>query len=617
MIQHWEARFDLSDIFAAPGERLNLAVYGAGKRGEEFIDVALRQPTCSLKYVIDVNPNAVARRQVPVIHPDMIPAQEPVDLIVITPHCLADDFSFRREIADKAKCKAVFLHETIVGTSHFDWLCKAIRHVNASGAVMVLLNLENPLARNRNPSLMEKILSVSSSYENTFNRFKYDPEFFNLYYGDLPRCDEELRRDLIGSPARISLGGVTYSANHRSKYINVVNHMRITTNTPEKHDARIRLFGNCAAFGCFAPDDMTTASQLQRLVNDEPVGNRRYRVETHANGANALEAAKQICGAPVSPGDCVLLINRFGGVYSEHYSHLVPPAHFFDLTSALERPHEMGELFLDAHHVTHRGYTLLARRIHGILRDLAKTGTTADAHVEEQARHVPVKRDSSAFAPGAKMRKQPGHIPELDRYLQSLKPLRRDDSGVSGSIVMNCNPFTNGHGYLIGEALKNCDHLFVFVVEEDRSDFKFSDRFEMVRRGTADMGRVTVVPSGSFILSNNTLPEYFTKESKPNVVVDATEDLDIFGAYIAPALGISKRFVGDEPTCKITRQYNAAMGELLPGFGIEVVVFERAKVDDRPISASWVRELIKCGRLDDIFDLVPKSTFEYLKKMGY
>ena len=40
-----------------------------------------------------------------------------------------------------------------------------------------------------------------------------------------------------------------------------------------------------------------------------------------------------------------------------------------------------------------------------------------------------------------------------------------------GAVVMNCNPLTLGHRYLIEQALKQCDYLMIFVVQEDKSFF--------------------------------------------------------------------------------------------------------------------------------------------------
>ena len=78
-----------------------------------------------------------------------------------------------------------------------------------------------------------------------------------------------------------------------------------------------------------------------------------------------------------------------------------------------------------------------------------------------------------------------------------------------GAIVMNCNPFTNGHKYLIETARNKVDVLLIFVLEEDKSYFSYKDRMTMVKLGTADMGNVYVVPSGKFMISALTFPEYF------------------------------------------------------------------------------------------------------------
>ena len=123
---------------------------------------------------------------------------------------------------------------------------------------------------------------------------------------------------------------------------------------------------------------------------------------------------------------------------------------------------------------------------------------------------------------------------------------------------MNCNPFTYGHQYLIEYASKQMELVYVFVVEEDRSFFKFCDRYEMVQKGTKDLLNVFVVPSGKWVLSYMTMPVYFEKENKQDIKVDAQLDLEIFGRYIAPALGITKRFVGEEPYDSVTRQIGRA-----------------------------------------------------------
>jgi [citrate (pro-3S)-lyase] ligase len=134
----------------------------------------------------------------------------------------------------------------------------------------------------------------------------------------------------------------------------------------------------------------------------------------------------------------------------------------------------------------------------------------------------------------------------------------------------------------------------------------------MVLSALAGRDRVAVVPSGRFILSNATLPEYFTKDMNQDAVLDASNDLTIFASKIAPALGIKKRFVGQEPFDKITRQYNEAMKATLPRHGIELIEIPRLEMEGRAISASEVRASLKSGDLARIAEIVPPTTYDYL-----
>jgi [citrate (pro-3S)-lyase] ligase len=199
----------------------------------------------------------------------------------------------------------------------------------------------------------------------------------------------------------------------------------------------------------------------------------------------------------------------------------------------------------------------------------------------------------------------------LEEYLEQLESGKISDGGVIGAVVMNCNPFTLGHRFLVEEALRNCEYLYIFVVEENKSRFPFEDRIKLVKEGVSDLKNVKVFPSGKFIISTLTFPEYFIEESY-DVTIDATQDIELFAKKIAPVLNIKKRFAGQEPFSQVTRQYNRAMKEILPLHGIEFIVFNRKEADDEPISASKVRKLLEGQEYDEIKKLVPESTFGYL-----
>lgn len=199
-------------------------------------------------------------------------------------------------------------------------------------------------------------------------------------------------------------------------------------------------------------------------------------------------------------------------------------------------------------------------------------------------------------------------------YVESIKRPSPFQGRNIGSIVMNCNPFTFGHQYLIEYAASRADILYVFVVEEDRSVFPFELRKQMVEEGTAHLNNVCVVPSGEWVLSYQTFPVYFGKAQKQEETADAGMDLEIFARYVAPSLGITHRFVGEEPADKITRQYNEQMKKILGGFGIQVEEIERMELDGKPVSASYVRKCMEEGHLDEAGKYVPESTRRYIEE---
>lgn len=198
----------------------------------------------------------------------------------------------------------------------------------------------------------------------------------------------------------------------------------------------------------------------------------------------------------------------------------------------------------------------------------------------------------------------------VEQYLSQVQDGRHTLDGKRiGAIVMNCNPMTRGHLYLIETARKSVDFLYIFVVEEDRSDIPFADRYAMVCAQTKGMENVCAVPSGKFILSYETMPLYFEKTEKQEAALDATADLQIFCQYIAPRLGIRVRFVGEEPGDKVTRQYNEEMKRMLPYYGMELTEIPRMKQGGEYISASSVRKLAGERDWEAVRELMPQEAY--------
>ncbi|HDC4404219.1 TPA: [citrate (pro-3S)-lyase] ligase [Enterobacter cloacae] len=206
----------------------------------------------------------------------------------------------------------------------------------------------------------------------------------------------------------------------------------------------------------------------------------------------------------------------------------------------------------------------------------------------------------------------------IHRYCSELRHHHLVPGNTIGAIVMNANPFTLGHQYLIEHAASRCDHLHVFVVQEDLSAFSFKERFAMVRDGSRHIPNVTVHPGSAYIISRGTFPGYFLKDKQVIDKVYAAIDLLLFRNYIAPALSIHHRFVGTEPFCPLTAEYNRAMHRWLEdetSAAPRICVHEIERKTDGfnvPVSASAVRRLLKENNIAAASRMVPATTRAFL-----
>ena len=198
----------------------------------------------------------------------------------------------------------------------------------------------------------------------------------------------------------------------------------------------------------------------------------------------------------------------------------------------------------------------------------------------------------------------------LRRYLDAL-PKHGENCG---AVVMNCAPFTLGHQYLVDQARRACDWLYVFVLSEAKGIFPPEDRLELVRQGCQAYSNVSVHPTMGYLISNATFPTYFLKDQNRGGEISCQLDLEIFASRFAPALGLRKRFVGTEPLDPVTRRYNEALQSFLPGRGISVVEVPRLEAEGGPVSASRVRRCLASGDWQLLQQLVPHTTFTYLTK---
>lgn len=202
---------------------------------------------------------------------------------------------------------------------------------------------------------------------------------------------------------------------------------------------------------------------------------------------------------------------------------------------------------------------------------------------------------------------------ETDRAMRQAGDLSCKEVSAA-AIVMNANPFTCGHQYLIEQAARRETLLHLFLVSEDVSLFPYAVRRQLVCEGIAHLPHVILHDSGPYIISQATFPSYFQKDEEEVSRGHALLDITVFRA-IAAALGIRRRYAGEEPLSVVTRLYNQVMQEELPKAGIACCILPRFCRGGKPVSASEVRRLLKeHGPADALLqELVPASTLRWLR----
>lgn len=452
---------------------------------------------------------------------------------------------------------------------------------------------------------MENDLSFPKMYENID---AYMPEFKELIG---PNVTREYVENIGKITQIIKKGNYLCHEDITGSCVNVIGGKRITTYQPINSNRTIHVYGRCGAFGYAVEDKDTLPSQLQWFINQ--AGYNDIKVVNHG-----------LWGGEDKNIDHDFLLDMLGmkeGDIVLFYRHFLDPhimaqlekrgMWYKDITHEWHQHSEASWCFYNyPGHMSAVGYRNAAELI---CNDL----------IAHQFKCRPIDIIFATQTPKSDhinyYLKKHAHNDAFDseilQYVAHIKeqfPLR--DGMKCGAIVMNCNPFTYGHRYLIETASKQVDRLYIFVVEEDKSFFKFNDRFEMVKQGTADIKNVCVVPSGNFIISAFTFPEYFMKDYVKEKGFDMSSDVEIFGSKIAPALNIIKRFAGEEPFDVVTAKYNETMKEILPQYGVEFVEIPRATTNDNVvINATLVRKMLQEGNLKDMELFVPQSTINILR----
>lgn len=411
----------------------------------------------------------------------------------------------------------------------------------------------------------------------------YGKENYNLY-----------REGEIANLQQYYRGNECVLKDQKGEFANVSGGLRITTNVPSSYINSIFFLGPCVVGGMYCKDNETIPSVVQRLLNIN--FSEEYLVINYGTCGFYRSYIEKINKLSIRRGDLIVIIDCFHDI-ARYRKDLYKEINI-ELTKLYDSTQT--ELFFEMPiHMGARGNQEVAKYIYPYIAGMCNRSEEREMFIKYADKNI----DQDLLDIDLSFYQDEAEKLEI-KYALSEKH--------NGAIVMNCNPFTNGHKYLIEMARKQVNNLIVFVVEEDKSYFTFKDRKRMVELGTEQYDNVIVISSGKLVLSCMTLPEYFSKDSLQEVIVNPIKDVEIFAQNIAPIFNVSCRFIGEEPIDKVSAQYNRTIKEICPKYGIEVEEIPRKRYRGKVISASDVRKLLQTGRYEEIRELVPESTWRYL-----
>lgn len=448
----------------------------------------------------------------------------------------------------------------------------------------------------------ENLEPVDAEQKRIKNGLLRDEEYISLYsLGNKGKeYFTELKESLYFDSTRTFENDRVVFRDMDSQLVHIENGIRRTCFQPKEYSHSIYFLGGCTIWGTSVEDRETIPSFIQKQINQS---GKQYRVVNLAN--NLVNASKLIKALEFREGDIFVLLFPF---ITDKIKEKIPVMEIGKKINELRMNKYNGMDCFDGmiQHCGTNGNILYSEIIYKELEKLLPYETNTFLRQNEKYTMFRANdKDLNVLY---------GYEAFREKLQRQAMESKADRYKKVGSIVMNCNPFTLGHRYLVEYALKEVDYLYLFVVEEDRSFFSFEDRYTMVKKGTEDLRNIAVIGSGSMIASFTTFPAYFKKGKKtPRKGMNSVNvDLRVFGQYIAPVVNIRYRFVGEEPNDPVTAEYNAKMKEILPEFGIQVIEIPRKSYAGNLISANSVRKLYQDGDFKSMKGLAPQTTIEYL-----
>lgn len=407
------------------------------------------------------------------------------------------------------------------------------------------------------------------------------------FYGELYQI-EDYEKEIAQKEIFNALDTYQYKKSVTGKYFNA-NGRRTTCFQPDDYIGTIYILGMCVVIGSHVEDQYTIPSYLQKRLLEKGY---KYRVENYGDMVRpdaAIDSRLEEIGR-FHAYDIVI-----------YMSYLWKTVNISEksLEKIFEENQIPSEWVKDTYgHCNHKVNKIIADSMLDMLEPCLLNGPKED---NAQTVQINIHDIMTEYV----------RQKYLDLYFPGFSGSKYN---TVGAIVMVGNCFNKGHRYLIEQAKLQVEFLIIFVVEEDSFLFPFEERFKLIEEGTRDLTDVMVVPSGDFILSRKTFPQFFSKGERDAVVFNAEYDINAFADYIAKPLHITHRFAGEEPKKKIVKAYNETMERILPQKGITYTEFPRLVIDDMVISTAGMRKYLRNSEYDKAFALLPETTKQYLMK---
>ena len=456
--------------------------------------------------------------------------------------------------------------------------------------------------------IMKKSLNDASIEEKkrlnmTIEQVLQDTEYLHRFCGTDTTSFNKLcqhKNDLNQFVKVVSNGICNVLLDKAEENYNIIGGRRFTIGVPNNALVKIHMFGPCVVMGLCVADEMTICSILQKLINHKGYS---AEVVNHglAYGNDQLNDLLGMMDEPIRKGDCVIWFSSFEDDELQKLSERGIP-----IISVRECVKELNDWFLD--NPFHCNAAVNQNIAKAVFHQIDKL------HCDLSDR----KRYSMIESLSLNLHHNPYAIldsGELNTYMEYIKQFKCD-AKKKGAVVLNANPCTYGHLYLIREALKYVDFLYVFLVEESVGSLPYMDREYMLKESLKYNRRVKVLRGGNIMTSEKVFPEYFNKSSEPTRI-SLVLTHRAFGKIVSSTLGITYRFFGTEPNDMVTQALNESAREILPEYGIQPIFIERMSINGSYVSARNVRDLLQDDQYSELAKLVPFPTYKRLLEIKH